>query len=132
MTVRRIGALALAAAVLGGCVTLGLQRPGTEDAPEVLTVVLTDASIDVWPSLVARGKVGLEVINDGQLEHGFHIVGPGTDEQSDEFLTSGEHRRVWLKLGPGTFRIFCPDGDHAARGMSARLVVTDDARWFRR
>ena len=127
----RIGAFAFAA-VLGGCATLGLQQPGTADAPEVLTVVLTDTSIDVWPSLVARGKVGLEIINGGQLEHGVHVIGPGTDEQSDEFLTTGEHRRLWLKLGPGTFRIFCPDGDHAARGMSARLVVTEDGRWFRR
>ena len=123
---------ALAGGAFGGCATLGVYPPGTEDAPEVLIVVLTDTSIDVAPSLVARGKVGLEIINNGQLEHALHITGPGTDEQSDEFLTSGEHRRLWLKLAPGTFRIFCPDGDHAARGMSARLTVTEDARWFRR
>jgi hypothetical protein len=125
-------ALALAVAAASGCASLGLQRPGSADAPEVLDVVLTDRSIDVWPRLVARGKVGLEIVNHGQLEHGFRIVGPGTDEQSDEFLTPGEHRRVWLKLGVGTFRIFCPDGNHADLGMWSRLVVIEDVSWFRR
>jgi hypothetical protein len=130
-------ALALAvvlglAAGLAGCAPLGVFRPGTEDVPEVITVTLTDTSVDVWPGLVARGKVGLEFVNDGELEHSFQILGPGTDESSDEFLTPGQRRRVWVKLAPGTFRIFCPDGDHAKRGMTARLTVTDDARWFRR
>ena len=130
---RARGARAVAAVLaLGGCATLGLYRPGTDDAPEVVTVTLTDSSIDVSPPLVGHGKVGLEVVNDGQLEHAFQVVGPGTDEHSDEFLTTGEHRRLWLKLAPGTFRVLCPDGDHAKRGMSARLTVTEDGRYFRR
>lgn len=114
------------------CSTLGVFRPGTEDAPELVSVTLTDDSIDVSPSLVGRGKVDLEVRNDGQLEHAFQIVGPGTDETSDEFLTTGQRRQIRLKLEPGTFRVFCPDGDHAKRGMSARLVVTERVGWFRR
>src|SRR5262249_40668767 len=101
------------------CSVLGIYRPGTDDAPEVVTITLTDTSIDVAPPLVGSGKVGLEIINEGQLEHGFQIVGPGTDEQSNEFLTTGEHRRLSFKLAPGTFRVFCPDGDHAQRGMLA-------------
>jgi uncharacterized cupredoxin-like copper-binding protein len=125
-------ALALGAAGASGCASVGLHRPGNEDAPEVVDVVLTDRSIDVSPSLVARGKIGLEIVNEGQLEHGFRIVGPGTDEQSDEFLTPGGHRRLWVKLGPGTFRLSCPDGNHAELGMWSRLVVTDDVSWFRR
>jgi hypothetical protein len=122
----------LVASASGGCAPLGLYRPGTEDAPETVSVTLNDTSIDVWPSLVARGKVTLEIRNDGQLEHAYHVTGPGTDEGSEEFLTSGQHRRVTFKLEPGTFRIFCPDGDHAKLGMDARLVVTDRVGFFRR
>jgi hypothetical protein len=129
---RRALAFVLSSGALGGCAVLGLYRPGTEDAPEIVTVTLKDTSIDVSPALVARGRIGLEVVNDGQLEHGLQIVGPGTDEQSDDFLTTGEHRRIWIKFAPGTFRLFCPDGDHAKRGMMAHLTVTEDARWFRR
>jgi hypothetical protein len=133
---RAFGRAALGLVTLGlafaACSTLGVFRPGTDDEPEVVSVTLTDDSIDVTPSLVGRGKVGLDIRNDGQLEHAYQVVGPGTDETSDEFLTTGQRRRVWLKLAPGTFRIFCPDGDHAKRGMSAGLVVTDRVGWFRR
>ena len=42
MSVRRARVAALLAAAVGGCATLGLQQPGTADAPETLRVVLTD------------------------------------------------------------------------------------------
>jgi uncharacterized cupredoxin-like copper-binding protein len=124
--------LALCAVGLAACAPLGIVQPGTPQAPEVLKVALTDGSTQVRPRMVARGKVGLEVSNDGTLEHGVHVVGPGVDEQSDEFLSPGQRRTMWLELAPGTFRVFCPDGDHAERGMSAQFVVTDRASWFRR
>jgi uncharacterized cupredoxin-like copper-binding protein len=123
----------LALATLGaGCATLGLREPGNADAPEVVDVVMSDSSIEVRPHLVARGKVGFELVNEGLLEHGFRIVGPGVDEQSDGLVVPGQPRRVWVKLGVGTFRIFCPDGNHADLGMSAQLDVTDEVNQFRR
>jgi hypothetical protein len=122
-------ALALAAA---GCAQLGLHRPADENTPETVRVELRDTRIDVSPHMVARGKVILEIENDGELEHGLRVVGPGVDEQSDEFLVPGQHRRVTMKLGEGTFRIFCPDGNHADLGMWSQIVVTDSSSWFRR
>jgi hypothetical protein len=124
-------ALALALSA-GGCAPLGLQRPADADAPEVLTVHLTDTSITVFPRLVGAGKVRLEMTNDGLLEHAVHVVGPGTDSTGDEFLVSGGRRTLSLKIGPGTFRVFCPDGDHAARGMQTTFEVSDDVGAFRR
>jgi hypothetical protein len=126
---RRVG---WAFALVAGCAPLGLHPPGTPNDPEIVEVVLTDTSVVPRPRLVARGKVGLELVNRGHLEQGFRVVGPGVDEQSDEFLGPDEHRRLWLKLAPGTYRLFCPDGNHAALGMSAELVVTDTVGWFRR
>jgi hypothetical protein len=130
--VRAVRRLAFCALALAACAPLGIVQPGTPQAPEVLKVSLTDGSIAVRPRMVARGKIGLEVVNDGALEHGLHVVGPGVDEQSDEFLTPGQRRMMWLDLAPGTFRVSCPDGDHAERGMSAHFIVTDRASWFRR
>jgi hypothetical protein len=125
-------ALALTLGSAPGCAQLGLYQPGTADAPEVLEVSLRDDSILVRPRLVARGKVTLDIANDGTLEHGFRLVGPGVDEQSQEFLGPGDHRRVSFKLEPGTYRLFCPDGNHAALGMWAQLVVGASSSWFRR
>jgi uncharacterized cupredoxin-like copper-binding protein len=82
--------------------------------------------------MVGRGKVTFEISNEGQLEHGLHIVGPGIDDQSDEFLVPGQHRSVTLKLGEGTYRLSCPDGNHADLGMWAKIEVTDSPGWARR
>jgi hypothetical protein len=65
--------------MVAGCVQLGVVQPGTPQAPEMLSVTLTEGRIDVRPRMVARGKVGLELINGGELEHSFHIVVPGVD-----------------------------------------------------
>jgi hypothetical protein len=127
----RLWLVAVAAAACG-CASLGLRRPGTADDPELVDVVVTDTSLEVEPGLVGRGKIGLELVNNGQLQHAVRVVGPGVDERSDELLTPGARGRLWLKLGPGTYRIFCPDGDHADRGLSSSLVVGDDVNMFRR
>jgi hypothetical protein len=130
LPLRLVGAaLALAPAA---CATFGLHEPGTDDAPEVLVVSLDDVSIAVTPRQAARGRIGLEIVNRGMLEHAVRIVGPGVDEQATEFLGPTQHRRQWLRLGPGTYRLFCPDGDHAERGMWTQLIVTETPSWFRR
>jgi hypothetical protein len=117
---------------MSACAPLGVLPPGTPDAPENVAVVLYDAAIDVWPSLVGPGKVSFDIVNHGTLAHGFRVTGPGVDEQSDELFGPDEHRHLTVKLGPGTYRLFCPDADHLSRGMLARLVVTDSPVWFRR
>ena len=127
-----VTALFALALVGGACAPLGLYRPGDVDHPEAVDVILYDASVTVRPSLVARGKVGLEILNQGELEHGVRIVGPGVDEQSDEFLVPGQHLRMTVKLGPGTYVVSCPDGNHAALGMRAELVVVESTSSFRR
>lgn len=124
--------LSLMLLAAAGCAELGVYRPGDGNTPEVLAVELRDARIDVRPHMVARGRVALDIVNHGTLEHGVRIVGPGTDDTSEEFLVPGQRRRVVLKLEPGTFRIFCPDGNHADLGMWAQVVVTETPTWFRR
>jgi hypothetical protein len=122
----------VAGLTLGACAPLGLYRPGDGNAPEVLDVVLREGRVDVSPSLVARGKVELDIVNEGTLEHGIHIVGPGVDEQSDELIVPGQHSRLIVRLTPGTYVLTCPDGDHAARGMRTTLTVVDSTGSFRR
>jgi len=131
MRSRSFIALGFALAV-GACAPLGLYRPGDGTTPEKLDVVLREGGVDVFPSLVARGKVELDIVNEGALEHGIHVVGPGVDEQSDELIVPGQHSRLILRLTPGTYVLTCPDGDHAARGMRTTLTVTDSTGSFRR
>jgi hypothetical protein len=124
---------ALVAAVpVASCATMSRHDRGDDVATEVLAIELDDGGLTLAPPQVARGKVTFDLTNRGRLEHAVRVVGPGIDEQVVEFLVPGEHRRQSLRLGPGTYRVFCPDGDHAEHGLSAQLVVTETATSFRR
>jgi hypothetical protein len=121
----RLGVAALLV-VASACASLGLTQRGP-DEPEVVRVVLTDKSLEISPRTIEAGKVAFDIEDGAELQHSVRIEGPGTDEQSDDLLYAGQRQRLWLKLEPGTFHLYCPDGDHAARGISAHLVVTPRA-----
>jgi hypothetical protein len=115
----------VALALTAACAPLGLHAPGTDAEPETLTVTFEDSAVTLTPAQVARGKVVLDVENKGSLEHSVRVDGPGLGDRDAEFVSPGHHRRIPLRLEPGTYRVSCPDGDHAERGLSAKLVVTD-------
>lgn len=128
------GALALGLSLLlGGCAALGFGPRRAPGEPEVVDVEVRDARIDVSPRKVEAGpgKVVLLLVNNGELEHDVRIEGPGMDEPSDTALAPGQHRRAELRVRGGTYRIYCPDADHAARGVDAKLVVDAASRFDR-
>ncbi|MDB4980038.1 MAG: hypothetical protein JWM82_790 [Myxococcales bacterium] len=122
----------LVVAVSTSCATMVQRGPSPDEATEVLAIELVDDGLTLEPPQVGRGKVTLDLTNRGRLEHAVRVVGPDVDEKVAEFLGPGEHRRQSLRLGPGTYRVFCPDGDHAEHGLSAQLVVTETATSFHR
>lgn len=132
MSLTRALVLTLAVLPLGACATVGMHKPGSDLEPEVVDVELRDARLDLSPRQVGPGKVGLEVFNQGEIDHALRVTGPGIDEPVDTDVSPGQHRRIWVKLKPGTYRVFCPDGDHADKGVAADLSVTEDAGWHRR
>ena len=117
---------------MASCATMARRAPGPDEATEVLAIDLVDDGLTLDPPQVARGRVTLDFTNRGRLEHAVRVVGPDIDEKVAEFLGPGEHRRQSLRLGPGTYRVFCPDGDHAEHGLSAQLVVTESPTAFHR
>jgi hypothetical protein len=124
----RAAGLALGAATvsMSACASFSLHQRGPDEA-EVVHVVLTDDSLDISPHTIEAGKVILDIEDGAQLEHSVRVEGPGTDEQSEELAYAGQRQRLPLKLEAGTFHLYCPDGNHATRGISARLVVTPRA-----
>jgi hypothetical protein len=125
-------ALLVVAGSMTACATMARRDPGPDEATEVLSIDLVDDALTLAPPQVGRGKVTLDLTNRGRLEHAVRVVGPGVDEKVAEFLGPGEHRLQSLRLEPGTYRVFCPDGDHAEHGLAAQLVVTETATSFHR
>ncbi len=125
-------ALVVVALSTASCATMGRHASSPDEASEVLAIDLVDDGLTLDPPQVGRGRVTLDLTNRGRLEHAVRVVGPDVDEKVAEFLGPGEHRRQSLRLGPGTYRVFCPDGDHAEHGLSAQLVVTETPTSFHR
>ena len=86
-------------------------------------VALSDFKID--PSVVpARGpgKLTLSVINSGPSSHALELEGNGVEEKTDTIGT-GESATLSVDLQAGTYELYCPIGNHRARGMESKIVV---------
>jgi plastocyanin len=92
-----------------------------------IPVSLQDFSID--PSTISPrsgGTVTFSVVNKGPSPHALEIDGNGVEEET-ETLSTGDHADLTVDLKPGTYEIYCPIGDHRARGMEGKLVVRGGA-----
>ena len=74
---------------------------------------------------VARsGLVAFEATNDGQVPHALAVVGPAGQART-QILKPGERTTVEVRLPPGTYKWYCPVGDHERRGMVGRVRVAE-------
>ncbi len=94
-------------------------------APEVTTVEvgLKDFSIDM-PDTLNAGPVIIKVTNRGNGVHNFAIERQNVESKFDTNLEPGESRSLRIDLKPGEYRVYCPVGDHAERGMDMTLTVS--------
>ncbi|MDB6168208.1 MAG: hypothetical protein JWM88_1072 [Verrucomicrobia bacterium] len=75
------------------------------------------------PKEIAAGKTAFVVTNAGQKEHSFGIDGGGVNSKLPGTLDAGESKTLQIDLKPGTYRVYCPVGEHAMRGMERNLIV---------
>jgi hypothetical protein len=115
-----------------GCIGYGLYPPAPPGAPEKVVVALREYEVDPWPRLLRQGRVIFDVVNEGALAHSVILVGAGLQQQLGDSVGPGEREQAAADLGVGTYRLICPDSDHARRGMTADLVVQESVAWFRR
>lgn len=85
-------------------------------------VDLHDYRIEM-PSTLPAGPTNFTVYNRGEHLHNFEIEGMGIEKKLDFNLRAGEGAVLYVDLKPGTYYVYCPVGDHAARGMAMNLTV---------
>ncbi|MDM7914924.1 MAG: hypothetical protein ACE15D_08435 [Candidatus Eisenbacteria bacterium] len=97
---------------------------GTQPANAAPTVeaTLTEFTIQM-PDTVRAGSTRFHVVNAGTMEHGFHVEGQGIDKALATSLMAGQMADLDVDLVPGTYRVYCPVGDHSQRGMTRNLIV---------
>jgi len=127
-----------AAAALGGC---GERRePGGAAArtsptpvaapaePSGRATALLDVSLvdfALAPAVARVGRAGLiELVatNDGQTRHALAVDGPAGKVRTVA-MRPGERTMIALRLERGTYRWYCPIGDHERRGMAGQVRV---------
>ena len=95
----------------------------TSSAP--VEVTLSEYKIEM-PTTLQAGPTTFQVHNQGQKKHSFKIEGPGIEEMLSAIVAPGETGTLDITLTPGEYKIYCPIGNHSAKGMTMKLVVTEN------
>ena len=103
--------------------TSGSPVPSSAAGPHVVTVRLLDYRFEM-PNQIPAGPTRFVVTNDGDHKHNFEIEGQGIERELETALETGKRGELTVDLQPGSYRIYCPVGDHAEKhGMETTLMV---------
>ena len=94
----------------------------TESAAQTIQVDAMDFMFMPEDLQAEPGEVTFELTNSGQAPHALEIEGEGVEEETDT-IDGGESTTLTVELAEGTYRIYCPVGDHEERGMVGTLTV---------
>lgn len=108
------------------------RAPGTPPPPPAtaleneVRVNLTSYAIEI-PSPLPAGLTDFKITNYSTGEqHSFFVEGEGITAALEDPIPPGESMMLRVALQPGTYRVYCPVENHAARGMTETLVVQED------
>lgn len=110
-------ALALAGAALATLAT------GSSAAATRVRVTEREYRITLSTSKLQAGKVTFVVHNAGRVSHELAVSGRGLRTVRTPLIRPGATRTLTVRLGGGTFHLWCPVPGHAADGMKAGLSV---------
>jgi uncharacterized cupredoxin-like copper-binding protein len=106
----------------GGTVVPGSGvAPTSPAAGPSHAVHLVDYEIHM-PQELPAGRLVFNVENGGKEDHAFEVEGNGVHQET-EVLTAGNRTTMEVNLAPGTYKVYCPVGDHAEKGMSTTITV---------
>ena len=86
-------------------------------------VIEREYRISLSRTSLPAGAVHLVVHNAGRIAHRLSITGPGLRVATTPTIRPGGTRTLTVTLRGGSFRLWCPLGNHAAAGMKAALRV---------
>ena len=94
-------------------------------AVAIASVSLADYALDAEQRRVRRGgRISFEATNDGTVRHALAVDAPAGRVRT-RALRPGERATFSVRLPPGTYKWYCPVGDHEERGMAGRLRVAE-------
>ncbi len=107
-----------------------VQPVGTVPAPDPRAVAIAPVSLVEYaleaglPRVGRAGIVSFEATNDGTVRHALAVDAPAGQVRT-RALRPGERAVISFRLPPGTYKWYCPIGDHEERGMAGRVRVAE-------
>jgi uncharacterized cupredoxin-like copper-binding protein len=91
---------------------------------ETVKMSAIDFEFDPSDPTVNPGEVTFEVTNDGEAPHNLEVEGPSGESELPEDLQPGDSGDLPVDLSePGTYRFYCPVGNHEQLGMVGEVTV---------
>ncbi len=113
-------AMALLAVLIAAPETSAKHGPKTKGP--LVDVVLTDDAIHM-PAVLKEGWVTFRITNNGYYTHSLSAQGRKRIHALAVSLAPDQTVLVPIKLGEGTYSVWDPVEDNAARGLRATVVV---------
>lgn len=119
--------LAPLAAVLGACAS-SQHSTGSTTVTSTATGAVVQVQLDEYtihmPTTIPGGDITFQIKNTGTHDHNIRIQGEGIDATLPNNLSGGQTAELKAQMTPGTYKVTCPVGPHAAMGMRLELTVT--------
>jgi uncharacterized cupredoxin-like copper-binding protein len=114
-----------------GRAVVDTSKRAVESAKDAVTPDADARKVDVrlieheieMPKQLPAGKTAFVVKNAGKAKHNFEIQGQGLDKKFWMSVDPAESKTLHVDLKPGTYKVFCPVGDHEEHGMKLELKV---------
>ena len=129
---RRFGALGCACLLFFGFLLLGCGaaeevesevQEVAEDPIDTIEVNETEFSLDPADiTLDQPGTYVFKAVNGGNAVHSLEIEGQGIEEETPN-IQPRENSELKVNLDPGTYKLYCPVGNHEERGMVGTVTV---------
>ena len=126
------GGLALLLSACGGSSTAKTaDAGGTAGSPPAsaaaagmsVTATETEFGIALSQTSFSPGTYTFTVVDKGHATHALTVSGPGLAATSSSNVNGGESTSMTVTLQKGTYRLFCPIGNHAQLGMDTKITV---------
>lgn len=96
--------------------------PGGTGTP--VQVIETEFAIELPQKSFPPGTYTFTVLDKGHATHALEIDGPGVNDKVSSSLSGGQSTSLTVTLQKGTYRLYCPVGNHASLGMDTEITVT--------
>lgn len=95
---------------------------GAQSAKQEIAVTLSDFKINM-PMDLKAGQTRFNIVNTGKYDHNFELEGQGKHDKLMANLEPGGKTHLDVDLKPGTYKVYCPVGNHESRGMTHTVTV---------